>query len=77
MSAHSYTAESVLASLGYSDPLEAARQYARIILLGRLAHYQAVLQQFEHKWKCTLADLRTRYEAKDEEDPIADDDYLE
>ncbi len=33
----SYTTEAILASLGYPDPLVAARRHARMILLGRQA----------------------------------------
>ena len=44
-STKSYTTGSVLAALGYPDPLVAARQQARMILLGRLARYQAAIQQ--------------------------------
>jgi hypothetical protein len=73
----SYTTESILASLGYPDPLAAARQHARMILLGRLARYQAALRQFEVKWGCTLEELRARYTAEGREDFAADDDYLQ
>ena len=73
----SYTTESILASLGYPDPLVAARQHARMILLGRLARYQAAIQELEVKWGCTLEDLRARYTAQGSEDFEADDDYLQ
>ncbi len=73
----SYTTESVLATLGYPDPLVAARQHARMILLGRLARYQAVIRELEVKWGCTLEDLRVRYTAQGSEDFVADDDYLQ
>jgi hypothetical protein len=76
-SVKSYTTESVLATLGYPDPLTAARQHARMILLGRLARYQAAIRQLEVKWGCTLEDLRTRYTAIGSEDFEADDDYLQ
>ena len=76
-SVKSYTTESILATLGYSDPLVAARQHARMILLGRLARYQAVIRQLEAKWGCTLEDLRARYIAQGSEDFEADDDYLQ
>jgi hypothetical protein len=76
-SVKSYTTESILASLGYPDPLVAARQHARMILLGRLARYQAAIQQLEAKWGCTLEELRARYTAQGSEDFEADDDYLE
>ncbi len=75
--AKSYTAESVLTSLGYPDPLVAARQHARMILLGRLARYQAIIRELEVKWGCTLEDLRARYTAHGSEDFEADDDYLQ
>ncbi len=72
-----YTVESVLTSLGYPDPLVAAREHARMILLGRQARYQAVLRQLETQWGCTLEALRARYLAHDSEDFAADDDYLQ
>ena len=76
-SVESYTTESILASLGYPDPLAAARQHARMILLGRLARYQAAIRELEVKWGCTLEDLRARYTAQGSEDFEADDDYLQ
>ena len=76
-SVKAYTTESVLATLGYPDPLAAARQHARMILLGRLARYQAATRELEVKWGCTLEDLRTRYTAQGSEDFEADDDYLQ
>ena len=76
-SVRSYTTESVLATLGYPDPLVAARQHARMILLGRLARYQAAIRQLEVEWGCTLEDLRARYTAQGSEDFAADDDYLQ
>ena len=43
MSIHveSITVQDVLTSLGFADPLVAARQQAQMILLGRLASYEA------------------------------------
>lgn len=76
-STKSYTTESVLTALGYPDPLVAARQQARMILLGRLARYQAAIRQLEAKWGCTLEELRARYTAQGSEDFAADDDYLQ
>ena len=76
-SVKSYTTEGILASLGYPDPLVAARQHARMILLGRLARYQAAIRQLEVKWGCTLEELRARYIAHGSEDFEADDDYLQ
>jgi len=73
----SYSIESILATLGYPDPLVAARQHARMILLGRLARYQAIIRELEVKWGCTLEDLRARYTAHGSEDFEADDDYLQ
>ena len=72
-SVKSYTTESILTSLGYPDPLVAARQHARMILLGRLARYQAAIRQLEAKWGCTLEELRARYTAQGSEDFEADD----
>jgi len=71
------TVESVLSSLGYPDPLVAAREHARMILLGRQSRYEATLRQLEAKWGCTLEALRSRYQAHDSEDFGADDDYLQ
>jgi len=48
-----------------------------MILLGRLARYQAAIRQLEVKWGCTLEELRTRYTAQGSEDFAADDDYLQ
>jgi len=47
-----------------------------MILLGRLARYQAAIRQLEVEWGCTLEDLRARYTAQGSEDFAADDDYL-
>jgi hypothetical protein len=76
-STQSHTIEGILATLGYPDPLAAARQQARMILLGRLARYQAAIQQLEARWGCTLEELRARYTAQGSEDSAADDDYLQ
>jgi len=73
----SYTVEDILTTLGYPDPLAAARQQARMILLGRLAHYQVAIQQLEARWGCTLEQARTRYTAQGSENFAADDDYLQ
>jgi len=77
LSMNTYTTEGILASLGYSDPLDAARQQARMVLLGRLARYQAILHQFEVKRGCTLEELRQDYQVVGNEDFSADNDYLE
>ena len=76
-SAKSYTTESILAALCYPGPLITARQHARMILLGRLAHDQAAIRQLEARWGCTLEELRARYTAQGSEDLAADDDCLE
>ncbi len=76
-SAESYTTKSVFAALGYPDPLVAARQHARMILLGRLARYQAAVRHLEAKWDCTLEELQERYSAQGSENFASDDDYLE
>ena len=73
----SHTVEGILTTLGYPNPLAAARQQARMILLGRLARYQAAIQRLEAHWDCTLEELRTRYTAQGSEDFAADDDYLQ
>lgn len=74
---HSYTLEGVLATLGYRDSQAAARQQARMILLGRQARYQAAIQRLEAQWGCSLDELRARYTAQGSEDFKSDDDYLE
>lgn len=75
--ATSYTVDSILKSLGYADPLAAARQQARMILLGRLARYQAEIQRLENKWGISLAEMRQKYEQEGIEDFSADDDYIQ
>jgi hypothetical protein len=72
-----YTTENILTTLGYPDPLVAARQHARMILLGRQARYQALLRGLEARWGCTLDELRARYFALGSEDFAADDDYVQ
>ncbi len=54
----SYTAQDVFNALGYADPMLAARQQARMVLLGRLAHYEAETQYLQAKWHCTLDEMR-------------------
>jgi len=73
----SSTIEGILATLGYPDPLAAARQQARMILLGRLARYQAAIQQLKARRGCTLEELCARYTAQGSEDSAVDDDYLQ
>jgi hypothetical protein len=75
--ATSYTVDSILKSLGYADPLVAARQQARIILLGRHARFQAEIQQLERKWNLSLVQMKEKYETVNAEDFDADDDYLQ
>jgi len=53
----SYTIESILAALGYPDPLTAARQQARMILLGCLARYQAAIRPPVSLSPCPLVSL--------------------
>ncbi len=77
MQISTYTTESILTSLGYADPLIAARQQARMILLGRLARYQAAIKQLESRQNFSLAELRERYETQNQEDFSVDNDYLE
>ncbi|MBL7162221.1 MAG: hypothetical protein ISS57_06420 [Anaerolineales bacterium] len=77
MQSHIYTTEEVLKSLGYPDPLVAARQQARMILLGRLSRYEAALRQLKTQWDCSLDELRARYQVKGSEDSPADDAYIE
>ena len=44
-----YTTESILESLGYPEPLVAARQQARMILLGRRTRNEAEIGQLEDR----------------------------
>jgi hypothetical protein len=48
-----------------------------MILLGRLARYQALTQQLERKWGRSLAEMRVRYAVQGQEDVASDDDYLD
>ncbi len=73
----SHTSDSIFTSLGYPDPMVAARQQARMILLGRKSRYQAEIRQMADKWGCTLDEMHTRYTAQAIEDFDADDDYLQ
>jgi hypothetical protein len=75
--AAAYTTETILTTLGYPDPLVAARQHARMILLGRQARYQAMMRRLEARWGCSLNELRARYLAPGREDFAADDDYVQ
>lgn len=72
-----YTVDSILKSLGYTDPMMAARQQARMILLGKKARYQAEIQQLESKWSMTLAEMRQKYVQEGQENFAAGDDYLQ
>jgi hypothetical protein len=72
-----YTTENILNALGYADPLDAARQQARMILLGRQARYEALVHQLEHKWGRTLIEMRAQYSVAGAEDAASDDDYLD
>lgn len=48
-----------------------------MILLGRLARYQAAIHQIEQRRGESLAELRVRYTTEDHEDFAADDAYLD
>ena len=72
-----YTVDSILKSLGYADPMTAARQQARMILLGRRARYQAEIQRLKSKWGLSLAQMRQKYQQEGVEDFAADDDYVQ
>jgi hypothetical protein len=72
-----YTVDSILKSLGYVDPMMAARQQARMILLGKKARYQAEIQKLASKWNLSLAQMRQKYEEEGVEDFAADDDYTQ
>lgn len=72
-----YTVDNILKSLGYVDPMMAAKQQARMILLGKKARYQAEIQKLESKWQMSLDQMRQKYEQEGAEDFAADDDYIE
>ncbi len=72
-----YTTERILISLGYPDPMVAARQQARMILLGRRSRHQAEIRRMEARWSLTLEEMRQRYTARDSEDIETDDDYVQ
>lgn len=72
----SYTIEEAIVAAGYADPMTAARQQARMVLLGRLARYQATVKQLEAKWGSQLT-LAAQYAEEGQEDFDSDDDYLE
>ena len=72
-----YTVDSILKSLGYVDPMMAARQQARMILLGKKARYQTEIQQLESKWGLSLIQMQQKYQQEGGEDFTADDDYTQ
>ena len=69
--------EDIVVQLGFRSPMDAARQQARMLLLGRMARYEAEMQLLSAKTHVTLAEMKQRYEATGTEDFEADDDYLE
>ncbi len=71
-----YTTDQILASLGYSDPMEAARQQARMLLLGRLARYEAMIGQLQADCGRSIEELKRRYNAEGSEDFASDDCYV-
>ena len=71
-----YTPQKILESLGFSDPMKAARQQARMILLGRRERYESEMKRLEKKWGMSLDAMRERYHAVGSEDSALDDDYL-
>lgn len=75
--AHTYQVERILSDLGFPDPLLAARQHARMILIGRLARYEAAMQHLASLWPGSIEDLQHAYQRQGQEDFAADDTYLE
>ncbi len=71
-----YTVDTILQSLGYPDVMAAARQQARMILLGRLARYQAAIKELESKRTFSLTQMQVQYEQEGWEDYEVDDDYV-
>ena len=76
MTSTRYTVDNIFKSLGYVDPMVAARQQARMVLLGRQARYQAEIQLMKSKWG-TFAQLQQKYQQAGSEDFAADDAYLQ
>ncbi len=70
------TAQDVLTSLGFPDPMDAARQQARMILLGRRARYEAEMKRLEKKWGRSLEAMRQLYLKPGVEHAEMDEDYL-
>ena len=56
--------------------MDAAKQQARLILLGRLALYRSEMQQLERKWKRPLTEMRQQYKTTGQENSNLDDDYV-
>ncbi len=75
--APTYRIDQILSDLGYPDPLQAARQHARMILAGRLARYEAIMQQLASRWPGGIEALQRAYERQGQEDFTSDDAYLE
>ena len=72
-----YSVDSILKSLGYVDPMMAARQQARMILLGRHARYQAEIQRLKSKWGVSFIQMQQKYHQEGTEDFGVDDDYMQ
>jgi hypothetical protein len=70
------TSEKIIQSLGYRDPMDAARQQARMILLGRRSRYEAEIKKLEGKWRSSLDEMRARYQEIGNENFELDDDFL-
>lgn len=75
--AKAFTAEQVITSLGYSDTMDAARQQARMILLGRLSRYEAAIRRLEAQWGSSLGEMKMKYEVRGKENAETDDSYLD
>lgn len=72
-----YTVDNILKSLGYVDPMMAARQQARMILLGKKTRYQVEILQLESKWGLSLTQMQQKHQRVSVEDFTADDDYIQ
>ena len=71
------TVDCMLSSLGYSNPMDAARQQARMMLLGRFSRFQAIIQQIESRSTVSFEKMYESYLAQGNENWEQDEDFLE
>ncbi|MCO6450545.1 MAG: hypothetical protein J5I90_07115 [Caldilineales bacterium] len=73
----SYRPEQIISEIGYADPMDAAKEQARMVLLGRLARYEAEIARLANSWGMSFEEMAAGYQAANVEDFAADDAYLE